>query len=410
MNASSAMSASSANPRTRARAATVSVVPERANRWSRSRARGTTSRPTTPAITRKPTAHATVEPTEATVTDPPPTTSHHNGQDDQSDHVVGDGGAEDDARLGRRQGTEITEDPGRDADARGRQGGTEEDRRFERPARAPSAAVVAEYERHGDADDGDDQRRPPDPPELGQVHLHAHLHQEEEHADLGHHADAHGAIGAAQVDQPEHGWADHDAGGDLAQALPGSRPARPARRRAWRRRRRSAGRAAGAPDRRSRWRPARQRLPVISSSARARHCPDSIQPRRRTVTMASGPSTPPQPHQRGLAAPRAEVAQAGLGAQLVAPDDTALVCRQHGQHVQLPAVQLHAREPGTRGSSRHARERTSPTTVNGRLTPRAPRMRPSNANCPGSATAGAAALPGAAQVGRTIHRWSTCWR
>ena len=43
-------------------------------------------------------------------------------------------------------------------------------------------------ERHDDADDGDEHRRPTDLAQLGEVHLHADLHEQQQHAELGEHA------------------------------------------------------------------------------------------------------------------------------------------------------------------------------------------------------------------------------
>ena len=53
-------------------------------------------------------------------------------------------------------------------------------------------------ERHDDADDGDGERCGAHLAELAQVHLHAHLQQQEEHADLGEHAQRHAAIRSAR--------------------------------------------------------------------------------------------------------------------------------------------------------------------------------------------------------------------
>ena len=119
------------------------------------------------------------------------------------------------ARLDRRQGTEVAEDAGGDADARRGQGGAEEDRRLGVQAEA-DAGPGPDDERHGDADDGDQHRRPPDPTELGEVHLHADLHEQQQDAELGEHAEADAAV-AAELDEAEHRRPDEDAGDDLAE-------------------------------------------------------------------------------------------------------------------------------------------------------------------------------------------------
>ena len=56
----------------------------------------------------------------------------------------------------------------------------------------------------------------PDPTELGEVHLHPDLHEQQQDAELGEHAEADAAL-AAELDEPEHGRADEDAGDDLAE-------------------------------------------------------------------------------------------------------------------------------------------------------------------------------------------------
>ena len=106
------------------------------------------------------------------------------GEDEQAEHVVGHGRAEHDPRLGRGEGAQVAEHPRRDADARGRQGGAEEQRRVAGFAE-PDADDAAEQERHGDADDGDGHRRSPDATELGEIHLHADLDEQQQDAELG---------------------------------------------------------------------------------------------------------------------------------------------------------------------------------------------------------------------------------
>ena len=74
MNASWAASASTASPRTTARAVTVRVVPDREKRCTALRMRGTTRTPNSPASTRNAAAMSTVEVTTPTVTASPVTT------------------------------------------------------------------------------------------------------------------------------------------------------------------------------------------------------------------------------------------------------------------------------------------------------------------------------------------------
>ena len=86
--------------------------------------------PTTPETTRKPSASPTCRCDDADRDRVAGDHLDHDGEDDQAEHVVGDGGAEHDPRLDRRQRPEVAEDPGGDADAGRRQRGAEEDRRL----------------------------------------------------------------------------------------------------------------------------------------------------------------------------------------------------------------------------------------------------------------------------------------
>ena len=121
------------------------------------------------------------------------------GEDDQPEHVVGHSGAEHDARLDRRQGMEVAEDAGGQADARRGQGGPEEDCRVGVPAEG-DAGPRSGGERRDDADDGDQHRSPTDPAELGEVHLHADLDQQQQDPDLGEDAQADAAV-TAELDR-----------------------------------------------------------------------------------------------------------------------------------------------------------------------------------------------------------------
>ncbi len=136
-------------------------------------------------------------------------------EDDEADHVVGDCGAEDDTSLGRRQRPQIAEHAGGDPDARRGEGRAEEDGDVGRlPEGAGDAGAQGERGRH--ADDGHEDGRTPDPTELGEVHLHADMDQQQEHAQFGDHREADAAV-ARHVDEPEHRRADEDPRDDLAE-------------------------------------------------------------------------------------------------------------------------------------------------------------------------------------------------
>ena len=215
MNASWAESASTASPRTITSATTVSVVPERENRAVSARSRGT-----------RKDADDAGEHEEAE--GDPNRRCHdpdrhgvagddldHDREDDQAEHVVGNGRPEHDARLHRRQRPEVAEDSRCDPDAGRGQGGTEEDRGLGvEPEADPSTG--ARDERDGNADDRHEHRRPPDTTELGEVHLHPDLHEQQQDTELGKHPEADTPL-APQLDEPEHRGADQDASDDLAQ-------------------------------------------------------------------------------------------------------------------------------------------------------------------------------------------------
>ena len=68
----------------------------------------------------------------------------------------------------------------------------------------------------GDPDDRHEHGRPADAAELGQVHLHADLHEQQQHTELGEDAEAHPPV-AGDLDEAEDGGTDEDAGEDLAE-------------------------------------------------------------------------------------------------------------------------------------------------------------------------------------------------
>ena len=68
----------------------------------------------------------------------------------------------------------------------------------------------------GDAHDGDEQGRSADLSELDEVHLHADLHEQQEHTEFRQNRDRDPAH-AVDLDQAEYRWPDHNAGHDLAE-------------------------------------------------------------------------------------------------------------------------------------------------------------------------------------------------
>ena len=133
------------------------------------------------------------------------------GEDQQAEDVVGDRRAEDDPRLGGRQGAQVTEHPRRDPDA-----GCRERRADEQGGVAGLAETegdtAAEHERHGNADHGDGHRGATDATQFREVHLHPDLHEEQQDAEFGK-GDDRFAVGR---DPAEHGRPDQDADDDLA--------------------------------------------------------------------------------------------------------------------------------------------------------------------------------------------------
>ena len=218
-------------------------------------------------------------------------------EDDEADDVVGDCSAEDDTSLGRRQCPQISEDARRDPDARRREGSAKEDRDVGRLTECSDGAA-AEGEGYGHPDDGDEHGRAPDATKLGEVHLHADLDEQQQHADLGDHCEADAPV-AGHLDETQHRRSDDDAGDDLAEdggdadslrqlgrQLGGGEDDEQVEEEAGEIDDRRGGEHAQrpAPD-------SRAMAPGVASSA-------SIQPRRRTVTMESGPSTRRMPTRR----------------------------------------------------------------------------------------------------------------
>ncbi len=132
------------------------------------------------------------------------------GQEHQAEHVVRHRGAHDRAGLDRGERTQVAEDPGRDPDARRREGGAEKQGGVGVLAERETGGVPTD-QRDDDPDDRDAHRGPTDGREILDVHLHAHLQQEQDHAELGEYVeDARGAH------EPQQRRADEDPGHDLA--------------------------------------------------------------------------------------------------------------------------------------------------------------------------------------------------
>ena len=209
------------------------------------------------------------------------------------------------------------------------------------PAEADAGAGTGD-ERHDDADDGDGQRGPTDAPELGEVHLHADLDEQQQHAELGEHAEADAAL-AVEVDEPEHRRADDDAGDDLAEH---GRDADPLGALRGELRRDDDHEQVEQQPRQVdglHGEPVAQPSVEMIASAMAVTSGFSRQPRRRTVTTASGPRTAADADEHRLAAARAELVEAGVTAQLVAIHDPAGVvdeCRQDRTFAR-PELDIH---------------------------------------------------------------------
>ena len=132
-------------------------------------------------------------------------------EDDQSEDVVGNGRAEHDSSLGGGERLEVAEHPGRDSHARGGEGGTEEQCGVARFTETESDEP-ADHEWHHDADNGHRHRRPADATEFGEVHLHADLHQQQQHTQFGECGDGL----AVRWNPPEQRGSDQDSDDDLA--------------------------------------------------------------------------------------------------------------------------------------------------------------------------------------------------
>ena len=131
-------------------------------------------------------------------------------EDDESEHVVGDRSTKDGPRLWGRQCSQVAEDASGDADARGGQRGTDEQRGIRRFAER-RGGEVAHCHRRGNADHADRERRPTDSAQLVDVSFHTDLGKEDDHADFG--EEEHDVAGANPA---EYGWTEHDAHADLA--------------------------------------------------------------------------------------------------------------------------------------------------------------------------------------------------
>ena len=112
----------------------------------------------------------------------------HHRQHHESENIVQHGRAEDHLPLTTLEGPQVFQNPGRDADARGRercpdeQVGEHRDLGQQPPSRPPP-----EHKRGGHADGGHERGRGADPGECPQVSLQSDVEQEDQHADLGQH-------------------------------------------------------------------------------------------------------------------------------------------------------------------------------------------------------------------------------
>ena len=179
----------------------------------------------------------------------------------------------------------------------------------------------------------------PTRPELGEVHLHADLDEQQQHAELGEHAEADAAL-AAQLDEPEHGRADDDAGDDLAEHGRDADPLGALRGELGRddddeQVEQQSRQVDGLHGRRS-----LSRASTTIASAMA--ITSGLQPpaapaHRHDGVRAEGP---PDADEHRLATSRAELVEAGVAAQLVAVDDPAAVVDERGQDRTLPRTEL----------------------------------------------------------------------
>ncbi len=133
--------------------------------------------------------------------------SDDDGEDDEAEHVVDDGGAEDDPGLGGVDTAQILEDAGRDADAGGGERGTEEEVVVDRSVRQkPTADEPAEGKGSGDPDEGDEERRKADGQDVAHGGLEAHLEKEDDDTQAGEELDAgilSEEVEAVEADQAE---------------------------------------------------------------------------------------------------------------------------------------------------------------------------------------------------------------
>ena len=105
-------------------------------------------------------------------------------ENDEAQDVVGDRGTQHDASFGRGECSQVAEHTGGDADAGGGERGADEDRGVRAQAeQQPDAHTTRE--RCADTNHRDQQRCLAHLAELGEVHLHAHLQQQQQHTDLG---------------------------------------------------------------------------------------------------------------------------------------------------------------------------------------------------------------------------------
>ena len=110
------------------------------------------------------------------------------GEDDQPEHVVDDGRAKDDLRLGDVKRFQILEHTGRDSDARGAKRGREKQMRGCGQFRKnPRADEVSQPERRYDSNERDDHGTRTDPDHLRDARLQTDHEQEQNHTKAREH-------------------------------------------------------------------------------------------------------------------------------------------------------------------------------------------------------------------------------
>ncbi len=157
--------------------------------------RGATQPPIAIAMTRKPTATARMRATLNGDSAPAGGDARHDRQDHEPEHVVDDGGADDDPSFRRAEIREVGEHSGGDADRGGGQrcadedGGGAEGRRVAHAVGNVRPEEVAGQEGQHHADRRDRHRRPAHLPHLPEVGLEPDFEQQHEDAQFGENRD-----------------------------------------------------------------------------------------------------------------------------------------------------------------------------------------------------------------------------